>query len=388
MELEQNISETIDTWKKKQGWSTTDPFIHNTNPRLFTGFEDILKKLYILIDMGQNYGAIYGDYGYGKTMILKKTVQDLKDKYNVTYFEEPVTREQIAESLISYCKIGLFAKLRGKIPKTNDYTRFNTLIDKRTVLIFDEAHSLSEDTYSYLRNLSENGTIFTIIFAGKPDIVSLESENRMPQYLLDRLKLSQPIRSMNKKEAAELIKKRVKILAGSENHLFTDEAIELITRKSRYTPREILENASNLVQYAIEKDTHQIDEDTIERKFYHLTKKQPETSDTYAIITHEAKAEPINKDTFLKELSPLQSRIIETLFRKGPLSTPKIAEELREENATIRHMMHRLQGKYDEIKTRQRIAHLYPLVRSESVQGVRGNIFTLTTQTKKTLSTD
>ena len=388
MELEKGISEKIDNWKKKQGWDCVDPFTHNTDVTLFTGFDDMLTKIYMFIDMGQNYAAVYGDYGFGKTMMLRKIKHDLTWKYNIIYFEEPVTRDAIYAEILKACRVGFIGRLLKKTPKIKDYEKMGSLVDKRVVLIFDEAHSLSDETFSYLRSLSENGKNFSIIFGGKPDLVALESEKRMPQYLIDRLKLGMPMRAMSETEAVDLIRRRVKLLAKSEKYLFTDEAIKFLAHKSKYIPREILENASSFVEYAIERDLHRIDDEAVERKFFYVTRKEHEPSRTYTIMSQEAKNEAIDRGLFLKQLSPLQTRIIELLFKRGSLSTPEISTELDEDGATIRHMMHRLQGKYDEVKLRPKISHLYPLVIGENIKGIRGNTFTLTAQTRKMLSTD
>ncbi|RLG22019.1 hypothetical protein DRN74_01240 [Candidatus Micrarchaeota archaeon] len=386
--IEKQINDKIESWRKEQGWACSDPFIHSTDVRLFTGFEDILEKIYMFIEMGQNYAVLYGDYGFGKTMILKKICHDLLWKYNIVYFEEPVSRDEIYKELLKNCSLGFFSRLLGKKPGIKDYEKLGNCIEKRTVLVFDEAHSLNEAAFSYLRSLSENSNKFSIIFAGKPEIISMESEKRLPQYLIDRLKLSLPLRVMTDSEAVELIKKRVRFLADSENYLFDDDAIKYLAHKSKYVPREILENASSFVEYAIERGIHRIDVELIERKFTYVTRKQEEVSQTYLTLVQEAKAEVLDRNTFLKELSPLQRRIVEALFKHGKMSTPMLAELLGEDSATIRHMMHRLQGKYDELRLRPRIAHLYPLVIAESVKGVRGNVFSLTHQARKVLSTD
>ena len=388
MDIEKNVSEKIENWQKKQGWSHTDPFTHSTDVKLFTGFEDILKKSYMFLDMGQNYAAIYGDYGFGKTMLLKKLCNTLEWKYNFIYFEEPVDREEIHAEIMKKGKLNFINRILHGKPGIKDYKKLGDIIDKRTVLVFDEAHSLKEETFSYLRNLSENSNKFSIIFGGKPDLVSMESEKRMPQYLVDRLKLSLGIRVMTDEEAVDLIKRRVEIMAESNSYLFTEEAMKYLAHKSKYIPREILENASSFVEYAIERDIHQIKEEDIERKFFYVTRKEQEPSRTYMVMSQEAKGEVVDRVLLLKQLSPLQTRIIEILFKKGQLSTPEIAEQLREESSTIRHMMHRLQGKYDELRLRPGISHLYPLVRGENIRGVRGNTFTLTAQTRKVMSTD
>lgn len=395
----------IEKWQNEQGWKIRNPFVHITDPKLFVGFDDILKKLYRFAAMGKNYAVVYGQYGYGKTAVVKKIANEFQKKYNIILFEDVPDREYIAKRLKSLCGGKLLRKLTRKDIDTFDYVAFNKLIKNRTILIFDEAHSIDEKVFSYIRSLSENGTTFTTIFAGKPEVISKEAG--LPQYLLDRLELLEGLRPFDENESIELVKKRVQVLAESDNYLFTDKAIKLIGEKSRHIPREILENCSKYVDFSIQEGIHKVDERIIENTFKYVGKEtsipiyeiqeMPEErigtlermmEGEVPVFVPRASAYNIEKQIFLGELSPLQKRIVIYVFKNEPKTAPEIAMGLSDKYDTVRHMLKRLQGKYGEKDVKKKISDLFPLVDERENPSGRGYVYSLSTQVRKIMSLD
>ena len=124
-------SARIEAWQKEQGWNIRDPFVHVTNPSLFVGFDDILKKLYRFAALGKNYAVIYGQYGYGKTAVIKKIAHEFQKKYNIVLFEDVPDREYISKRLKSLCGGKLLRRLTFRDIDTFDYVTFNRLIKKK-----------------------------------------------------------------------------------------------------------------------------------------------------------------------------------------------------------------------------------------------------------------
>ncbi len=405
-------AEKIEKWKQKQGWEMENPFIHLTDPSLFVGFEDLLTKLYQFAALGKNYAVIYGQYGYGKTALIKKAAEEFSKKYNVLLFEDAPKKEYIAQKIKTLCGGSLLRKLKLIKIEDHDYKKINEKIKKRTILIFDEAHALDEQTFSYLRSLSENGTTFSIIFAGKPELI--KGEKILPAYLEDRLDLCEGLRPLYTEEGGELIKKRIEILAKSKAYLFSEQGMKEIVRISRMIPREIIENCSKLVEYAIKKDLHSLDENTIkkvlegiESETKHETEQVTEskteeieeeveekTSTLERLVEGEAppyvpkETYNIEKQEFLAELSPLQRRIVMCLYNGEPKTSREIAKDINDKYDTIRHMIKRLQGKYKEPENRPKIKELYPLVLEEPNLKGRGYAYRLAPHVRKILSTD
>lgn len=413
-------NERIENWQRVQAWEVKDPFTHLTSAELFVGFDDLLKKLYRFAAMEKDYAVIYGHYGFGKTALIKKAANDFSKKYNVVIFEDTPSIERISGKLNSLASGSFLRKLTGKKIDAHDYSILNKKIKKHTVLIFDEAHSLPERSFSYIRNLTESGKTFSIIFAGKPEL--MDRQRGIPQYLIDRLELSEGLRPLDKKEALDLVKTRIEVLSKSKSYLFTDDAIKEIAEKSKYIPRDMLENCSKFLEYAIIEDKHEITKKDVENKFEYVAKEVAVPDYSFPTIIEKTKKieEPaideeeeywqkptyermmegnipkpisgeeynIMKIEFLGELSPLQTEIIEYLFKNEPKTSQDIAKAIDNSYDTVRHMVKRLQGKYNEPESKKKIKNLYPLVERKKNPKGRGYIFFLSTQARKIMSKD
>ncbi|GEM_PF-3369656 len=404
----------IENWQRDQGWKVKDPFVHVTDPSLFVGLDDILIKLYHFAAMGKNYAAIYGHYGFGKTMVLKKLAQECSKKYNVIFFEDSSNLDNITSKIKSIAGNRVLRILGLQKINAYDFEKVNKLVGKRTILIFDEAHAMDEKTFSYLRSLSEAGTVFSVVFAGKPELVKPKDDKGMPQYLLDRLDLSEGLRPLDYDEAMNLVKKRVETLAVSNEYLFTDNAILLIAEKTHYVPREILEACSKFVDFAVQRKMHKIDDKTVEKNWggvvreasakplsVAIEKPRAEKKKTYEAMTektfeekrpktavHKKESYSVDKEQFIRTLSPLQARIIEYLFKNEGKTAPEVATGVSDKYDTVRHMLKRLQGKYDEPNNRKEIKDLFPLITEKKNSYGRGYVYGLSTQTRKIMSLD
>lgn len=428
-------SKKIEEWQRVQAWEVKDPFTHLTSAELFTGFDELLKKLFVFVGLEKNYGVIYGHYGFGKTTLIKKAASDFSKKYNVILFEDAPDIQRISNKLNSIASSSFLNKILNKKINAHDYVSFNKRIKKHTVLIFDEAHSISDSVFSYIRNLTESGKSFSILLAGKPELMN--RDGGLPQYLIDRLEFSEGLRPLTEKEAISLIKKRVEVLAKSKAYLFTDEAIIEIAKRSRFVPRDLLENCSKFLEYAINENKHEITLKDVKDKFNYVAKeaalpdysfekkdfKKGESGSvgeikkegfkekkvfssiddeeeywkkpTYERMMEGLVPKPvpgieynIMKEEFLDELSPLQKRIISYLFNEEPKSAQEIAKAVDNSYDTVRHMLKRLQGKYNEPESKKKIKGMYPLVETRKNPKKRGYIFFLSKQTRKVMSKD
>ena len=111
----------IDNWQSTQGWKIEDPFTHLTDAELFVGSDELLKKFYHFAVLGKNYAVVYGQYGYGKTALLKKLATEYSKQYNVVMFEDVADREYVAEKIQRLCSGKLLRKITFKKIDSHDY---------------------------------------------------------------------------------------------------------------------------------------------------------------------------------------------------------------------------------------------------------------------------
>ena len=135
--------------------------------------------------------------------------------------------------------------------------RKNSESGHHTVLALDEAHLLTQqslnDVVLPLMNLSENDDSleFSLILAGQPVLGSLISRNAQ---LRERIAITATVEPFTEDEVATYIRSRI-AEAGAQDSVFTDDAIESITRLSEGNPRRInrLCDMALLVGYADQK---------------------------------------------------------------------------------------------------------------------------------------
>jgi type II secretory pathway predicted ATPase ExeA len=403
----------IEKWQKDQGWKVKDPFIHITDPFLFVGFDDILTKLYHFATMGRNYAAIYGHYGFGKTVLLKKFAYECSKKYNALFFEDSISLDLVINRIKSIAGNRILRLLGLQMINGYDFVNLNEMVGRKTILIFDEAHSLDNKIFAYLRSLSEAGTVFSVVFGGKPELIKPVGGIGMPQYILDRLDFSEGLRPLNYDESLNLVKRRVELVAISRQYLLTDNAILLIAENTRYVPRELLEACSKFVDFAIHKELHKIDDKVVEKNWNLVVRRASTKSPIVTTekprkgrarrtvikrpfggrsketkISHREESYSIDRERFIQALSPLQARIIEYLFKNEERTAPEIAKGVSDKYDTVRHMLRRLQGKYDEPNNRMEIKDLFPLITEKKNPNGRGYIYSLSSQVRKIMSLD
>jgi type II secretory pathway predicted ATPase ExeA len=112
-----------------------------------------------------------------------------------------------------------------------------------TVLLIDEATLIPEDTMEELRLLLDlhhpktHKALISIILSGpfsEPDIPAYFNSPALRQ----RLPLKCHVGNLDEEQCGDYIKHRLEI-AGQPNQLFTDDAIEVIARRSNGAPRSI-----------------------------------------------------------------------------------------------------------------------------------------------------
>ena len=242
-------TEKIESWEREQGWETKDPFTHLTDPDLFVGFDDILKKFYRFAALGKNYAVLYGQYGYGKTSIIKKLSHEYRKKYNVVFFEDAPEREYVAEKIKELCSGKLVRALTLKKLDDYDYTSFNKLVHKRTILIFDEAHFLTSDSLHTIRTISNievpEKKLTTCLLIGEE---GLWQRLQKDTYKAIRSRIYQVIniQPLTEEETIDYIKFRI-LIAGGKPEVFDKQTYKNIHEKSKGICRDINKFCYNLL---------------------------------------------------------------------------------------------------------------------------------------------
>ena len=249
-------------WKLKE-----KPFENNFDLKfiyLSLQYVEVITRLLFIVREKRKGAIITGYYGSGKSLILQYFMTKIDE------MEEPIRVIHISDPMMSMTDFHrefvrqFGSELEDQQRKVNEEagaSQRDNLSHPRllsalkdiwvkiqddgghTVLLIDEATLIPEDTMEELRLLLDlyhpktQKSLLSMILSGP------FSEPDLPDYLKSpalrqRLPLKCHVGNLDEEQCGDYIKHRLEV-AGQPNQLFTEEAIELIAKRSNGAPRSI-----------------------------------------------------------------------------------------------------------------------------------------------------
>jgi type II secretory pathway predicted ATPase ExeA len=215
-------------------------------------------------------GLITGEIGSGKSTLLRAFAEKLeKNRYHILYLSDPTIGSrgmlrEISTQLAmepAHFKYDLIAKVKNAVTKAfNDY-------NKITLLIIDEAQLLTIKMLEELRLLTnfhmDSACPLTLVLLGQPDLrkrIQLQSLEALNQ----RITLRYHLVGLSRDETRAYILHQLEV-AGRTDHLFSDDASEMIFLHSKGLPR-LINNLSTSCLLSVCLDNKNIvDQATVEK---------------------------------------------------------------------------------------------------------------------------
>lgn len=238
------MNEKESAWFKKLGFNH-NPFM--IKPYAFSdelhGYKPYIQKINTSINNGKVI-FIEGDYGVGKTSVLKQVIAEFSGQKRLIYYSANRSEGGIDfDSLISG-RAGFFGRMFGQKPMN-------------LILMIDEAQKM---------NLHDSEKIEELIEQGYFKSVVLVSDD------IKKVNFSKKLRKMIGKEVIDLgeafteqnAQKMVKDRLGDESDFMPSKVVKLIYTKSLKNPRKMLENLEDVAKYTIdEKDRKKVTESDV-----------------------------------------------------------------------------------------------------------------------------
>ncbi|MGQ0699781.1 MAG: AAA family ATPase [Panacagrimonas sp.] len=203
---------------------------------------------HLLYGTGQYGGFVQltGEVGTGKTTIVRTLLEQKLEGVEVAMVHNP--RQSEAEFVQSICdELGVEYRrddtpsLKSLIDALNQHLLRTHANDRRTVLIIDEAQNLSPAVLEQVRLLTNLETnkekLLRIMLVGQPELADLLARPDLRQ-LASRITARYHLTPLEQEETAEYVRHRLRV-AGTQESLFTAEAIKEIQRFTRGVPRLI-----------------------------------------------------------------------------------------------------------------------------------------------------
>jgi general secretion pathway protein A len=274
-------------WKLKE-----KPFENNFDLKfiyLSLQYEEVITRLMFIVREKRKGAFITGYYGSGKSLILQYFItqlSELEEPIRVIHISDPMMsmtdfhREFIRQFGAEFEDQQRKLKQAEGVPQTENPSHPRLLMALKdilvkiqdegghTVLLIDEATLIPAETMEELRLLLDlyhpetQKSLISMILSGpfsEPDLPAYFNNPALRQ----RLPLKCHVGNLDEEQCGDYIKHRLEV-AGQPNQLFTDEAIEMIARRSNGAPRSINNICDLALFLAFSQNSVRIDTDVID----------------------------------------------------------------------------------------------------------------------------
>ena len=247
------------------------PFENTPDPRFLyysSKHEEALMRLLYAVREKKGAAMLSGEYGSGKTLLTRVVMAKLlneDDRYKVALILNPaIPKEELLAEMVYQFGQEITKKERKSdlLHKLNDILYRNMSDKKHSVIIIDEAQAIEdESTFEEIRlllNFQLNEMfLLTLLLVGQPELK--DKIDKIPQFK-QRLAIKYHLDTLDLLETGEYIRHRCRI-AGREEPLFSDKAVEIIYSASSGIPREINNICDLCLVIGLGNKANSIDED-------------------------------------------------------------------------------------------------------------------------------
>jgi hypothetical protein len=184
---------------------------------------------------------IEGDYGFGKTTILKHIVRRFGGRKNVVYYNCNRADGTLNIESILKGKYGFFGKVFLGLPRD-------------MIVLLDEVEKIPQEDQKDLIGFHKEGNIKSIILFGKDFDKAGFSVEMRKQMVNNVIKLTE----LTEDEAVQLVRARIGALK-----LLPDRIIKEVFHHSVKNPRIMLENLEDLCKYAVENNEEEVTDEHV-----------------------------------------------------------------------------------------------------------------------------
>jgi general secretion pathway protein A len=247
------------------------PFEITPDPRflyLSDCHKEALANLLYAAKEGKGFTVISGEVGTGKTMVGQTLLRRLDGNIKTVYIFNPNLHP--LDFLHYICEaLGIKIEQRSKGHYFSQLYKY--LIEshergEKTLLIVDEAQSLSPDLLEEIRLLTnletDRAKLLLVALLGQPELNDLLDRHEFRQ-LKQRITLRYHMRPLTKGDIKKYIEKRLKVVKAPNLNIFKPKAIKKIYEYSKGTPRLINTLCDNALLTGFSMDKKVINEKII-----------------------------------------------------------------------------------------------------------------------------
>jgi general secretion pathway protein A len=225
---------------------TTTPFDLTPDPDVVYMSESHQEALAVLrygVVGKKGYLVLTGDVGTGKTTLLETLLHSLDEDIHLCLVSNPtLTRDEFFSLLARQFGLPWDHNKAFFLLDFAEFLKRCHAKDERVLLIIDEAHALNIELLEEIRLLSNQDAgrqdILSIFLVGQPELNELMGSERLLP-LRQRIGIRFHLKRFSREETSQYILFRLRKAGGRHLNIFTENAISLIYRVSKGTPRLI-----------------------------------------------------------------------------------------------------------------------------------------------------
>ena len=227
---------------------TERPFSLTPDPTFFyahQGAQAALNTLLVALRSGEGFVKIVAEVGCGKTLLCRRLLAALAENCATAYIPNPALDAR--NMLLAVCD-----ELAIEIDSNESSHRIvkelkrcllgHARAGRKVVLIIDEAQCIPDDTVEALRLMSnietEKRKLLQIVLFGQPELDAKLAQPHLRQ-LLQRITFADYLAPLQTQEVGTYVDYRLKVAGATDPRIFTNAAIEELSRRSAGIPRLI-----------------------------------------------------------------------------------------------------------------------------------------------------
>jgi len=205
--------------------------------------QEALNTLLVALRSGEGFLKITGEVGLGKTLLCRQLLNALGPEFVTAYVPNPAVSPRgllltVAEEL--GCAVDAAASPEQLLKAINQQLLANAARHVRTALVVDEAQALSDETLEAIRLLTnletETAKLLQVVLFGQPELDQRLARPELRQ-LRQRISFSYRLQPLNREQFAAYVRHRLEVAGAPGGQLFSDDALRVLYRASRGTPR-------------------------------------------------------------------------------------------------------------------------------------------------------
>jgi MSHA biogenesis protein MshM len=219
--------------------------------------QEALNTLLMAANAGEGFVKISGEVGTGKTMLCRRFLAMLEERFVSAYLPNPLLEPRaLMLTLAQELEVTVGDESQEQVTEKLG-ARLESLswAGKRVLVCIDEAQSVPHDSLEALRLLSnletEKRKLLQVVLFGQPELDERLAQDNLRQ-LRQRITFEYTLTGLTEAELLDYLAHRLHVAGYSGPALFTRGAVNLLYRASRGVPRlvNILTHKSLLLVYA------------------------------------------------------------------------------------------------------------------------------------------